>query len=253
VRFTQIVSLFFVLMCYGCVLSSGIQGGKIWIEHNDAREKVTYQFYLPNTITAQKVPVLICVGGLPVIDGDYFPTDTETCLQKEWMTFADQNEIAILSLGLLFKPEDWPERESFQFPEIWSGQALFKILETLSQTNPIDSRRLYFYGISAGAQFAIRFALWHPEITKAVTAHAGGGYDFPKTRIPTSFLITVGELDSKRIDRVGMAKTFVARLHSKKIVAELKIVPELGHVQTEEQDEWSRQFIQKDLLAKSSD
>ena len=98
-------------------------------------------------------------------------------------------------------------------------------------------------GISAGAQFAHRFALLYPVKCKAVAAHAAGGYNLPHRKVRTRFLITVGDRDNKEISRVDFAVIFVKACQKKNINAQLKILQGIGHWQTPQQNEMSRQFF----------
>ena len=163
---------------------------------------------------------------------------------------ADESHLAILGLGFLFIPEDWSKKASYQYPQVWSGKALLGILKKFSKEYPIDPQELYLFGISAGAQFSVRFAQMRPDLVKAVAAHAAGGFDLPKKFIPTKFLLTVGELDNKEITRLEMATQFAEACLKVGIDLRLKIIPGIAHRQTEEQNEMSRQFFTKILNGK---
>ena len=217
------------------------------IDYQGKPQKATYDFYIPPTENGGRIPVLVCIGGLPMDGEKYLRSDTGECLDATWKNFADKNHIAILGLGFLFMPEDWEARASYQYPGVWSGEALLKILDKVSEKNPVDFKELYFWGVSAGAQFSIRFAQMNPSIVKAVAAHAAGGYDLPTQYIPTKFLITVGRLDNKEITRREMAKVFARACRHQKIDLTLTIISGIAHRQTEEQNRMSREFFKKIL------
>jgi len=237
-----------VLIIFLVPLSAKVQAsGEVSITYRGKEQKVIYNFYVPPLEVDQPMPVLVCVGGLQTKDDQYIHSDPRECFDERWYQFAEENQIAILGLGFLFVPEDWKRDASYQHPAAWSGKALLKILKQLSQEFPIDQKEIYLFGISAGAQFSIRFAQMKPSLAKAVAAHAGGGYDWPKRHIPTKFLITVGELDNADITRVEMAQAFEHKAKEKGIDIQLKIILDIGHIQTEEQNEMSRQFFKEAL------
>ena len=206
-------------------------------------QTVHYELILPKGDHLKKVPVLVCVGGLPIIDGRYVHSDPRECTGETWERFAEEYGVAILGVGFLFDQKQWDAKESYQYPKVWSGKALKEILKKLAKENPIDPKNLYLFGISAGAQFSVRYAFFQPKAVKAVAAHAAGGYDEPKTHINTKFLITVGSADNQVISRLDWAKYFVKFARDKDIDVEFAVMDGLGHRQTEEQNILSRQFF----------
>ncbi len=218
------------------------------INYKGRKQIVHYDYYVPSGITeGEKVPVLVCAGGLPIYDGVFAHSNTQECLTDVWKKFADQNHLAVLGLGFLFIESDWQSKESYQYAKVWSGRALDAILKKFKRQLPIDSNKIFMYGVSAGAQFSIRFAQMKPKRVIAVTAHASGGYDIPKRFIPVKFLLTVGDQDILETPRLELAKEFTALSQKKKIDLKLEIIKGLGHRQTFEQDEMSRAFIKENL------
>lgn len=228
------------LCCVSCVNAQEFK--KIVIQHNDIPQEVHYDYYIPTSKGEGPSPVLVCIGGLPIIDGQYVHANPQECMGGAWKTFADENNVVVLGLGFLFKEEDWPTKTSYQHPKAWSGKALIKILDILSEVYTIKKDELYMFGISAGAQYSTRFALLYPEFVKGVAAHAAGGYDLPEEFIDTKFLITVGENDNGTITRVEWAQYFEKGCKEKGIDIRLEIIPEIAHRQTEEQNDMSRLF-----------
>lgn len=218
---------------------------EILVVYQTKPQRVTYDLYMPKGAVYEPLPVLVCVGGLPTVEGQYVQSSTQECMSGAWKQFADENRVAILGLGFLFIEEDWSKRTSYQYPKAWSSRALFEVLDNISEEFPISPKELYLFGISAGAQFSIRFAQMRPDIVKAVAAHASGGYDLPTRHIPTKFLLTVGELDNEDVLRRGMSQRFVAACKEEGIDIELKIIPGIAHRHTEEQNEMSRRFFKK--------
>jgi len=210
--------------------------------YKDQPQVVQYEFLAPAGELDRPLPVIICVDGLNQRGDVYIHSGTERCFQY-WKEFAEETNLGLLSVGFLFKPEHWEAKESYQHAQAWSGQAMIAILEELAKQNPIDPNQLYLFGISAGAQFVVRFAQYWPDRVKAVAAHAAGGFDEPTEFISPKFLITVGELDNKDITRVEWAQFFTKKAHAKGIDVRLVIVPAIGHEQTEKQNELSQQFF----------
>jgi pimeloyl-ACP methyl ester carboxylesterase len=222
-------------------------GEELIVDHNGREEKVTYDYYVPPHKEGERLGVLICTGGLPMDGNKYLRSDTRECFGEEWKKFADKNRLLILGLGFLFIPEDWSKQESYQYAQAWSGEALDHIISRLERKYLLNIYELYLYGISAGAQFSVRYAQLRPESVAAVAAHAAGGFDEPQEYIPTRFLLTVGKLDNADIRRLDMGREFVRLCREKGIDIRLKVVPGIGHRQTEPQNILSRQFFQKDI------
>jgi len=233
------------ILCAFSVLSLFSREGTALEEHNGVfsitnvpePEKVIYNYYIPDGENRDKLPVLICIDGLD-LDGSYFMSD-------EWKTFASKNGFVLATLGFTFDPADWETKKSYQYPSAWSGKSVFKLLDILAAVADINRQDLYFFGISAGAQFVHRFALIYPEICKAAAVHAAGGYTYPEKYIPTKLLVTVGEADNAGVSRVGFARLFedAARRHD--IDIELRIIPGLGHKHAQVQDELSMEFFKR--------
>ena len=243
-------------MLYSMILSVFILSGSFApafgyetysVEFKGEEQSVHYDLYLPKTSDQHKLPVLVCVGGLPIIDGKYVHSDPAECSGEAWEKFADENGVAILGLGFLFDEAQWQKKGSYQFPKAWSGKALQAILGELAKSAPIDPENLYLFGISAGAQFSVRYAFYQPNAVKAVAAHAAGGYDNPRKKIKTRFLVTVGSKDNEDISRVDWAKFFVAHAQKRGIFVKPVLIFGVGHQQTELQNEMSRDFFRKVL------
>ena len=77
-----------------------------------------------------------------------------------------------------FDHRHWP-----RFQRIGSrsraDQALIALLEELARDGIGSARRFDLFGFSAGAQFAHRFAMLHPERLLRLTVAAAGWYTFP--------------------------------------------------------------------------
>jgi hypothetical protein len=231
-------------------LVPSVKAGEVEVMHNGRPQKVTYDYYVPPHKPGEHLAVLICTGGLPTEGEKYLRSDTRECFGPAWKKFADKNHLLVLGIGFLFMPEDWPKQESYQFAQVWSGRALDEILSRLNQEGLIKPHELYLFGISAGAQFSIRYAQMRPESVVAIAAHAAGGFDEPLEYVPTRFLLTVGKLDNGEIKRLDMAREFTALCRKKGIDIRLKVIDGIAHRQTEPQNVLSREFFRKAIKDK---
>ena len=216
---------------------------EFFVDFKGESQRVTYSIYVPPHEEGRLMPVLVCIGGLPMNGEDYAQSDAQECTDESWLEFADKHQMMILGLGFLFIEKDWPNNESYQYPQVWSGRALMDVLDIIEKDYPIDRQALYMFGISAGAQYSVRLAQQHPDMVKAVAAHAAGGFDPPKEHIPVRFLITVGEFDNQEITRLEFAKIFAEQCRVLGIDLTLEIIPGIAHRQTEAQNEMSRRFF----------
>ncbi len=233
---------FFLFIFLSTQLFAAQISGEHTFDHKGQEQKVLYDFFHPNTDPNIALPILVCVGGLAMNDGKYVHSKPNECKTIEWKQFAAKNNLSILSLGFLFNWNDWEEKTSYQYAQAWSGKALLENIEVIKKDFKLKDE-LFLYGISAGSQFSLRFGQNWPKISKGVTAHAAGGYDYPIKYIPTKFLITVGELDNKGTTRKEMAQYFTQEAKRLGIDVKLKIIPNVGHWQTKEQDIMSQNFI----------
>jgi pimeloyl-ACP methyl ester carboxylesterase len=178
-----------------------------------------YYYYVPpDSIGVPQRPVLILVPGLSG-SGRLF-------VLGRWRKFARENGFTIISPSFRFNSEDWQKQKSYQFPAIWSGQAMLDILDSVGKIHPIDKYSLYLFGHSAGAQYVHRFALLHPERCIAVAAHAPGGITYPDRFVPVKFLLTVGQDDK---DRIEGTRHFADSCRTFNIAVDYKEYPGVGH------------------------
>jgi poly(3-hydroxybutyrate) depolymerase len=183
-----------------------------------------YYYYIPpDSVGVPQMPVLILVPGLSG-SGRLF-------VLGRWRKFARENGFAVVSPSFRFNTDDWQNQRSYQFPTIWSGQAMLDILDSVEKIAPIDKHSLYLFGFSAGAQYVHRFALLYPEHCKAVAAHAPGGITYPHKFVPVKFFVTVGQEDK---DRIEGARHFADSCKSFDISVDYKEYPGVGHALCED-------------------
>ncbi|HUI92511.1 MAG TPA: PHB depolymerase family esterase [Chitinivibrionales bacterium] len=208
-------------------------GGTVPTSDSTNRDLEYFYFFPAIAGTPAKLPVLIVVGGLNA-KGHHYVTG-------HWREFAKENGFAIVSPSFCFNEADWQRQRSYQFPAVWSGQAMNDILDSLAKKGPIDKNRLYLFGHSAGAQFVHRFALLYPERCRAVAAHAPGGVTLPEATAPVRFLIAVGLNDTP--ERVACARRFAKACGEHGIQIDLKEFPGIGHQLTGEAIQMSFDFF----------
>ncbi len=214
---------------------SGETGRGVMLTADATNRELEYFYYIPTSVaTSKKYQILLCVPGLNG-SGAVF-------IQREWMEFANKNGLVIVSPSFRFNQKDWENKRSYQFPEVWSGNAIMKIVDEVNRKIGSKDRGLYLFGHSAGAQVAHRFALFKPERCVAVAAHAPGGCTHPSRYIPVRFLMTVGEDDH---DRRWKTKEFSQRCQELGISIVYKEYPGVGHGLTREQLELSKGFFEE--------
>ena len=116
---------------------------------------------------------------------------------------------------------------AYQFPALGAGKVMRDIFDEIKQCCKVQPR-MYVTGISAGAQFAHRFALQNPELTVGCAAHSAGGWDAAnKQARDVPFLVTCGEDDTTRLEP---AKRFAQSLEARKYRSvETAWFPGVGH------------------------
>ncbi|NQT20066.1 MAG: dienelactone hydrolase family protein [Planctomycetes bacterium] len=103
-------------------------------------------------------------------------------------------------------------KQEHQFPSRGTGKILLNIIDEISKACKVR-RKVFVTGMSAGGQFAHRFALENPELVVGCAAHSPGSWDSPNKKAENvPFLVTCGEADTTRI---GIAKRFVEQAKAK--------------------------------------
>ena len=87
--------------------------------------------------------------------------------------------------------------KSYYYPEVFSGKATFEALDLIAKKYPIATEGLLMQGMSGGAQFVHRFAIWAPERVAAVAVNSSSWFDVPNEKsAQVAWLITIGESDN---------------------------------------------------------
>ena len=131
--------------------------------------------------------------------------------------------------GIVLAGPDATESNHWQFPA--DGPVLLRDLVTeVEKRTAIDKRRIYLFGHSAGASFAVPMALLQSKYFAAVVAHAGGiqpgnegGLDVALRKIPIALVVGLKD------PAMANSRTSKELLEARGFPVELTEVPHHGH------------------------
>jgi poly(3-hydroxybutyrate) depolymerase len=123
--------------------------------------KRTYYLFVPGGITAERPAALILLLHGSGRNG--------SSLVNLWKDIASREKVVLAGPDAL-DPKGWSS--PLDGPEF-----LHDLVEALRAKYPIDPRRMYLFGHSAGAVFAINMALLESEYFAAAAVHAGAFRD----------------------------------------------------------------------------
>jgi pimeloyl-ACP methyl ester carboxylesterase len=140
-------------------------------------------------------------------------------VSPHWLALADQRDWFVMSCTFKQAKDGGQDRKlAYYYPEAFSGKATLDALETVSKKYPVDTERLLMQGLSGGAQFVHRFAMWAPDRVTAVAVNSSSWFDAPNARCnQVAWLVTIGESDKSydaslevvdRLRTVGAAPLF---------------------------------------------
>lgn len=143
-----------------------------------------YYLYVPSTIKAPATaPLILMLHG---------SGRRGFSLVEKWKDIAKKE-------GIILAGPDSSNIEGWRTPQD-GPDYLHNLVEELKSKYPIDGRRVYLFGHSAGASFALQLSLMESEYFAATAIHAGalnsadgGLFQFAKRKIPIS--IQVGDSD----------------------------------------------------------
>jgi len=135
------------------VLAQGITKDSLVIEG----KKRTYYLYVPPSAkSTAPVPLLVLLHGSNR-DG--------LSLVEKWKRLADSEGMILLGPNSA-DPATWSVPRD-------GPQALYEFVEAIKSKYPINSRRVYLFGHSGGAAFALLMSLYESEYFAAAAIHAG--------------------------------------------------------------------------------
>lgn len=121
-------------------------------------KKRIYYLFVPETIRAAKpAPLLVLLHG---------SGHNGLSLVERWKDLANKEGI-VLAGPDANDPSRWTSAED-------GPNVIHDLVETVKSRYPIDSRRVYLFGHSAGAVYAINMSLMESEYFAAAAVHAGG-------------------------------------------------------------------------------
>ena len=139
---------------------------------------------------------------------------------QTWLTLADERGWFVLTCTFRTDRNKVQDRKlSYYYPETFSGKAVLDALEQVAKKYPtVDTERLLMQGLSGGAQFVHRFAIWAPDRVTAVAVNSSSWFDAPNANCNrVAWLVTIGESDASynnsleladRLRNVGAAPVF---------------------------------------------
>lgn len=129
----------------------------------------------------------------PALNGDGLETITTTSLIK---TATQENWFVVVPTFKGHGNESQDRKLSYYYPEKWSGKAVLEALELIKKKYPIVTDGMFMRGVSGGAQFVHRFAIWAPERVAAVVVNSSSWFEEPNAKSKqVAWLVTVGDSD----------------------------------------------------------
>ncbi len=143
-------------------------------------EPRTYWLYLPSAApTDEKLPLIVALHG---------SGRTGEPILTQWKDLADREKIAIVGPN---------SSDSVHWASPADGPLFLReIVEEVGRRHPIDGRRVYLFGHSAGAVFALQMAALESEYFAAAAIHGGSIlpayfrlFDYATRKIPYALYI----------------------------------------------------------------
>ena len=143
-------------------------------------KKRTYAFYAPDSVKPDvRAPILVAIHG---------STGSGRNILERWTDIADKH-------GVLLAGPDATDNSRWASPQD-GPQFLKDVVDDVSSRYAIDGRRIYLFGHSAGANFALQMAVLESEFFAAAAIHAGAVssdyfsiFDAATRRIPLAIYI----------------------------------------------------------------
>ena len=208
---------------------------------NYANLNLEYYYYIPASVVENSEELYPVQASVPFfVTVPWINGRGESFVSSTMKQFADEEGFVIVSPSFVYDEANWDAKQSYQYPAVWSGDALLEIIDQVEEQHNLFASDLYLFGFSAGAQFALRFCLWKPYMCEACAAHASGGTVIPTGYIDVAFFVTVGSSDT---DRISKAQSFCDTAESYGIDVTYKEYSNVGHTLTQAQIEDSLNFL----------
>jgi poly(3-hydroxybutyrate) depolymerase len=166
--------------------AAGAPSGRIEKQTVVSRDKErTYYLFVPSTVSAEKPAPLIVMFHGSGRDGKE--------LVDEWTDLAEKEGIVVVGPN---------STDSVHWASPQDGPLLLRdLVDAVAAKIPVDRRRVYLFGHSAGAVFGLQMASLESEYFAAAAVHAGSVdpayfsiFDFAARKIP--ILIFIGTRDA---------------------------------------------------------
>jgi len=134
-----------------------------------------YFLYVPQSLPNKqsvRAKLLVLVHGRSLNPREY---------AGRWVDAAEAKRVVFVAP--LFDVETFPNYNRLNIMGVRADLRLLEILDDVAAVCPVDTKKFYMYGHSAGGQFAHRFALVHPERIARGVASAAGNYTFPDPNV----------------------------------------------------------------------
>ena len=155
---SQMSRLAAALLCLLPLASSTVAAASIEQRTVVSRgKKRTYAFYAPDSVKPDaRAPLLVAIHG---------STGSGRNILERWTNIADK-------YGFLVAGPDASDNSRWASPQ--DGPLFLKdVVDDVSSRWAIDGRRIYLFGHSAGANFALQMAVLESEFFAAAAIHAG--------------------------------------------------------------------------------
>lgn len=124
--------------------------------------------------------------------------DGARMLDERWKAFAQKNGLALLAPTFRAAGHENNRGKGYYYPEQGSGEVMEKALKELKRRTGADTDKVLFFGFSAGAHYAHRFALWKPQRVRAFVAYSAAWWSEPTARLKKiPALVMCGEADER--------------------------------------------------------
>ncbi len=150
-----------IFACLLCLLPAKLAAQKITKEsYTSEGKKHTYYIYLPKSVAPEtKVPLVVLLHG---------SNHVGLSLAEKWDKLAEKE-------GFILLAPDSEDSSHWSVPK--DGPAyLHELIESIKSKYPIDGKRVYLFGHSGGAGFALLMSLYESEYFAATAIHAGALY-----------------------------------------------------------------------------
>ena len=152
---------------------------------SDGRQRTYYLFAPGRPAGSAPMPLIVTLHG---------SGRNGKILAQKWKDLADK-------AGIVVAGPDSTSRETWSIPED-GPEFLRDLVEALRAELPIDPRRVYLFGHSAGAVFAIQMGPLESEYFAAVAAHAGAlesqyhsVFGYARRKIPVFLVVGTRDMD----------------------------------------------------------